>query len=182
MKFDIEEIQGAGELSGSGMFSSVYVMPGGKAIKTSNHANSDGWLWWAIIAMNNPDNPYTPNIESIHIDVFNNTFVAVMEALETDAGALGRISDEAYEAGNGLFDACREICPFILYLDICDGHTNWMQGYDLQEVWTDPFCYEGWRYIKPQLEERTRINALQEYLYHNPVEGITFAHDPSTTD
>ena len=141
---DISKVSSTGAYTGSGMFSDVYLMPNGEAIKTCNHANSDAWLWWSIVAMQNPDSEHTPNIKSIHINIHDNTFVAVMEALEDIDDDNEYIGPRAEDAGETLFAECYELCPFSLVNDTGDGHWNWMRADDGRNIWTDPFCYDGW--------------------------------------
>lgn len=170
---DIKEITvSGGELSGSGAFSEVYVMPNGEAIKVCKTANSDAWLWWAIVAMTEPDLPFMPKIRSVHINTYDNTFVAIMEALE-DAGGEG-MDSEIYDSAQPFLDVCEDICPFLLGNDTSGGAWNWMRSEDGREVLTDPFCYKGWSDLQYDEDDRTRLTALADYLYDNPVEGITF--------
>lgn len=109
---DVNSIKDTGTLSGSGAFSSVYVMPDGSATKVCNRAHCDAWLLWAAFCLHNPDLEHLPTIHGIVVDVDNNRVIADMELLHDDVEGLD-CDVTKWEACDALGDIWAEFLRFL---------------------------------------------------------------------
>tara|TARA_R110002072_G_scaffold151470_1_gene300771 strand:- start:7177 stop:7701 length:525 start_codon:yes stop_codon:yes gene_type:complete len=78
------------------MFSEVSVSPCRKyAVKSSEHALSDGWLLYAATLLTMDDLPdWALRVYHLRVDLENGTFCALMECLEEGDECLGELPDK----------------------------------------------------------------------------------------
>jgi len=168
---DLEEVKNSGEFSGSGMFGSVFLDGEGRAIKVSEKANSDAWLWWAYYAMTHKDCPHIPNIHSVTIDFDNNKYIAVMDTL-IESDEEGDLWADLEHAWHEHADEFEIMCPYSLHHDMTIDW-NWMINADGIGIINDPVAYKGWSKII-DTGQRDRLDALRKFVTDNPVDGFSF--------
>ena len=154
------EVQANGTFSGGGEFAKVYLMPDDKAVKISAFASADGWLWWAVYSIIYAGkSDHLPVIHGLRINVRDNSFVAVLDALkevrtgqdddpdETHLEAFYDAEDEFDALVDGLVELVQENGGPRTLTDY-DQMYNWMLDADDTAILTDPVCFHGWRAAK----------------------------------
>lgn len=194
-----DQITKTGTLSGSGSFSSVYILPGAKAVKICNHAHADAWLYWAVYcvlakAYNDDDYmEFLPTIHGVRIDLSDNSYTAMVDELVEFSGDHFEDSPYDYDAVDYHVQELREFFEGIgshmqksQMLDAAGspGHHdlvsdinydyNWMTSDQGDCILTDPTCFNGWSYLKDHPEDNGYLLNLVSFIKGNPVLADVF--------
>jgi len=179
--------------SGSGVFSTVYILPDGNACKVCDNALMDGWVFWAMWCMHKHQQGtaeyFHPVIHGMRIDVQNETCVAVMQRLQ-EASCESCKSCESYsEVKTHAENFSASLSVFRKYMrdhgvtviedwemHHRDQFHNVMQNETGTCVLTDPVTVKGWTREDTSHEESVNLRAmrtmLEELNLHSQVQII----------
>lgn len=134
---------GKDNLSGSGAFSEVFVFDNGVAVKVCKKLSDDGCVLWLMHCIkSNFKDTFMPRVYEMMIDVENNCYYVMMEALE-DVRFEEYHGTDWHKIAGALKNIVAQEANYSMFNDMCE--TNMMKRPDGSIVLTDPMTFDGWR-------------------------------------